>query len=342
MTQDMKDMTREQLGRLVVGLGQKQYLADYIFRFVHVQGVKEIAAISPLSKACRSELVKRGCYISALSIERKLVDPDGTVKYVFSLRDGNRIESVLLKDGRRKTLCVSTQVGCAMGCAFCATANVKLRRNLTAAEIVDQVYAVESDGAEVSNVVYMGMGEPLQNYDAVVRSIEILNHSQGRNIGIRHLTISTCGIAPGIRKLANETLHPRLAISLNAPTDQLRRKLMPITAKYPIAEVLDAVRYYQAQTKQRVSFEYVMIKGFNDKVLHAQMVAKLLKGLMAHVNLIEFNPHPGCEFAGSDSRAIERFAKVLEDAGIETTVRRRMGANICAACGQLGAACIQK
>jgi len=335
-------MTREQVGRLVVGLGQRQYLADYIFRFVHVQAVKEIPAISPLGKTCRSELVKRGYYISALSIEQKLVDPDGTVKYVFNLPDGNRIESVLLLDGRRKTLCVSTQVGCAMSCAFCATAKVKLRRNLTAAEIVDQVYAVESDGAEISNVVYMGMGEPLQNYDAVVRSVEILNHSQGRNIGIRHLTISTCGIAPGIRKLAEETLHPRLAISLNAPTDQLRRKLMPITAKYPIAEVLDAVRYYQAQTKQRVSLEYVMIKGFNDKVLHAQMVAKLLKGLMTHVNLIEFNPHPGCEFAGSDSRAIERFAKVLEDAAIETTVRMRMGCSICAACGQLGAACIQK
>ncbi len=224
-----------------------------------------------------------------------------------------------------------------MNCIFCATAKIKLQRNLTAAEIVDQVNVVQKDVGRISNVVYMGMGEPLQNYDAVVRSIRILNHPSGKNIGIRHITVSTCGIVPAIKKLADEDIHPRLAVSLNAPIDNLRNKLMPINARYPIKDVLAAADLYQRKTKQRVSFEFVLIKGVNDTILHARMLAKLLRSSRCRVNLIEYNPHKLCEFSPSGKERIERFAKVLEDAGINTTIRFKMGQDINAACGQLGA-----
>jgi 23S rRNA (adenine2503-C2)-methyltransferase len=183
----------------------------------------------------------------------------------------------------------------------------------------------------------MGMGEPLLNYDAVIKSVGILNHSKGKNIGIRHITISTCGIVPGITKLAQQELHPRVAISLNAPADALRTQLMPINAKYPLAELFKAIRNYQNITRQRVTFEYVMIKGVNDSDEHAKMLVKLLRGLKCHVNLIEHNPYPDCDLAGSSSERIKQFRTILEKAGIETTVRFRMGRGIKAACGQLGA-----
>jgi len=392
MEKDLKDKTIEELEQIVVSLGQKKYLAGYIFSFIHTKNVDEISQITPLSKILRSQLVEQGYFISQLKIISKLTDPDGTIKYLFELSDGNRIETVLLFDegpltrtfeGRRKTLCISTQVGCAMNCSFCATGKIKLQRNLTAAEIVDQVNIVETsngcdtrfierrtlNAADTSratdrrntrsiNVVYMGMGEPLLNYDAVVRSIRILNHPAGKNIGIRHITVSTCGIVPAIKKLADEEIRPRLAISLNAPTDALRNKLMPINTKYPIKDVLAAANYYQRKAKQRVSFEYVLIKGVNDTVLHARMLAKLLRPIRCRaippngcrINLIEFNPHksfdvaqdsepvePLCGFEASGRERIRKFADVLKDAGIKTTIRFKKGWSINAACGQLGA-----
>jgi len=373
MNGDLKDKTLGEIEQIASAMGQKRYAAGYIFSFVHSKGCEDISQISPLNKAFRSDLAGQGYFISRLDIVKKLTDADGTVKYTFGLApleiarprrgppptpleippppgpppttrefltglaDGGRIESVLLFDGRRKTLCVSTQAGCAMDCAFCATAKVKLRRNLTAGEIVDQVYAVQRDRHRVSNVVYMGMGEPLLNYEAALKSVRILNHPAGANIGIRHLTISTCGIAPAIRMLADEDLHPRLAISLNAPTDNLRTGLMPINKRYPIADVLAAVKAYQLKVKDRVTFEYVMIKGLNDSEVHARLLAKLLSKFKCNVNLIEYNPHRGCEFTGSSTEKMERFAEILEQSGIETTIRFRMGRGISAACGQLGA-----
>jgi len=377
MEKDLKDKTIEELEQIVVSLGQKKYLAGYIFSFIHTKNVDEIAQITPLSKALRSQLAEQGYFISQLKIVSKLTDPDGTIKYLFELSDGNRIETVLLFDegppdkdirgqaqmqtygGRRRTLCISTQVGCATNCAFCATGKIKLQRNLTAAEIVDQVNTIANwrfriadcskirnlqseirnkrpDG-RITNVVYMGMGEPLLNYDAVVRSIRILNHPAGKNIGIRHITVSTCGIVPAIKKLADEEIRPRLAISLNAPTDALRNKLMPINTKYPIKDVLAAANYYQRKAKQRVSFEYVLIKGVNDTVLYARMLARLLRDLRWRINLIEFNPHRLCEFEASGRERIRKFADVLKDAGIKTTIRFKKGRSINAACGQLGA-----
>jgi 23S rRNA (adenine2503-C2)-methyltransferase len=337
MSRDLKDKTPGELEQIVESLGGRKYLAGYIFHFIHAKDAEEISQITPLSKAFREQLAGQGYFISQLSILTRLTDKDDTAKYAFALGDGGRIETVLLLDGTRRTLCVSTQVGCAMGCTFCATGKIRFRRNLTAGEIVDQVNTVQKDAGRISNVVYMGMGEPLANYAAVVKSLTILNHPKGKNIGIRHITVSTCGLVPEIRKLASEEVHPRLAVSLNAPTDDLRTKLMPINAKYPVAELLKAVRFYQDKTRQRVTFEYVLIKGLNDSAGHAKMLVKLLKGLACNVNLIEHNPFPTCKYAASDSAHIREFAAVIEDAGIETTVRFRMGRNIKAACGQLGA-----
>jgi 23S rRNA (adenine2503-C2)-methyltransferase len=321
---DLKSKTFGELERLVVELGQKKYIAGYIFGFIHTRGVTDISAITPLSKSFRARLTEQSYYISKLEVIDKLTDPDGTVKYIFGLPDGHRIESVLLFDDGRRTLCVSTQVGCAMGCVFCATGRLGLKRNLTVGEIVDQVNIVGGD-ARISNVVFMGMGEPLVNYEAVLDAVRILNHPEGQKIGIRHITISTCGIPEGIERLADEDIQPRLAMSLNAPTDGTLDRLFR------------AVELYQHRTHNRVTFEYCMIKGVNDTALHARMLAKRLRGVLCNVNLIEYNPHPGCCFKPSGRDAIERFANVLKEAGIETTVRLKMGQSINAACGQLGA-----
>ncbi len=357
MGTDLKDKTLSELEEIVVALGQKKYVGGYIFSFIHTKGAGAISEITPLSKAFRAQLVEQGYFISQLKIVSSLSDSDGSEKYLFQLPDGERVEAVLLRDDERRTLCVSTQVGCAMGCTFCATGRITLRRNLTAGEIADEVDTAEASLVarrasldepgemvcdahptnRINNVVYMGMGEPLLNYDAVLRSVRILNDASGKNIGIRHITISTCGIAPAIVKLADEDIRPRLAISLNAPTDTLRARLMPINRKYPLAELMAAVRTYQAKTSQRVTFEYVLIEKVNDSVTHARMLVKLVRGVACNVNLIEHNPYPGCEFAGSDRGRMAHFASVLKEAGVETTTRFRLGRKIKAACGQLQA-----
>ena len=338
MTGDLKDKTLHELEQVISELGGQRYLAKYIFSFIHGQGVSDINAITPLSKGFREKLIKDNYFISQLRIADRLVDRDGTTKYLFELGDGNRIETVLLPSERRRTICISTQVGCAMGCLFCATGKIKFKRDLTAAEIVDQLNTIAKETSErITNAVYMGMGEPLSNYEAVLKAVRILNDADGKNIGIRHQTISTCGEADGIRRLAGESIRPRLAISLNACTDRTRNKLMPINVKYPLAELLQAVRFYQAKTRTRVTFEYVLIEGLNDTVTQGQILAKLLKGLMCNINLIEYNPHPGCELRGSDPQTIKRFEAVLAKAGFETSIRFKMGRKIKAACGQLGA-----
>jgi 23S rRNA (adenine2503-C2)-methyltransferase len=337
MDKDLKNKTLSELEQLVIDLGQKKYQAKYIFSFIHALDVPDISQITPLAKDFRKQLTDNGFYISKLNTIETFNDPDGTVKYLFELPDRCRIETVLLSDDQRRTLCVSTQVGCVMNCVFCATGKLKFSRNLTAAEIVDQVNTVQSKDSKISNVVFMGMGEPMENYDSVIKAVRILNHPQGKNIGIRHLTVSTCGIIPGILKLAQEDIHPRLAISLNAPTNILRSKLMPINKKYPLEKLLKAVSSYQNKTELRVTFEYILIDGLNDTVLYAQMLARLLRGHKCNINLIEYNPHPGCKFAASDRAAMKRFAGVLENAGIETTIRLKKGQQINAACGQLGA-----
>lgn len=326
--------------RLVEGLGEKKYSAGYIFDFIHNRGVRDISEITPLRKGFRSRLSEQGYFISSLAIVDKLTDPDGTAKYVFGLPDGGRIESVLLFDDERRTLCISAQAGCAMGCVFCATGQLGPGRNLTAGEIVDQVNLVAGDSPEhrVTNVVFMGMGEPLANYDAVLDAVRILNHPKGKNIGIRHLTISTCGLAEEIESMAGEDIHPRLAVSLNAPADSVRRRIMPVAKKYPLGRLLSAIKLYQRKTHNRVTFEYCLIKGVNDTALYARMLAKRLQDFKCNVNLIEYNPHKGCDLKPSGKDRIERFAACLLESGLETTIRRSFGRKINAACGQLGAA----
>ena len=337
MDKDLKNKTLSELEDIVENFGQKRYLAKYIFTFIHCRDAGRISNITTLSKDFRALLAEQDYYISHLNTVRTFSDPDGTIKYLFELADGLRIETVLMTDGKRKTLCVSTQAGCTMNCAFCATAKLGFQRKLTAAEIADQLNIIRKDRGKINNVVYMGMGEPLQNYSAVIKSVRILNHPQGKNIGLRHLTISTCGIADGIRKLADEDIHPRLAISLNAPTDALRSKIMPVNKKYPISALMEAVKYYQRKTQLRVTFEYVLIKGFNDSALHAQMLSRLAHKAKCNINLIEYNPYAPGSFEASSKETIKRFVQILEGAGIETTIRYKKGRKIKAACGQLGA-----
>ncbi len=336
MSKDLKSKTLNELEQIVIKAGQKKYIAKYIFIFLHTKGAADISQITPLSKLFRKQLTDAGYYISQLKIVRRLTDAEETTKYLFELNDGNAVEAVLLLDEDRRTLCISTQVGCAINCTFCATAKVKFKRNLTAGEIVDQVYTVEKDAGEITSVVYMGMGEPLNNHEEVIKSVKILNDPQGRDLGIRHITLSTCGIAPAIGKLADENVHPRLAISINAPVDHLRTKLMPINRKFSLETLLKAVQTYITKTRCEVTFEYVMIAGINDTSLHARMTAKLLKRLKCKVNLIEYNPTPFTNFEPSGKEAMERFKRILEQAGIRTMIRLKRGRDIKAGCGQLG------
>jgi 23S rRNA (adenine2503-C2)-methyltransferase len=338
MTKDLKDKTQDELEEIAVSLGGQRYQGGYIFSFLHALGVNDINKITPLSKALRGRLAEGGYFISQLTIVTRQCEPDGTTKYLFGLCDDNRIEAVFLPGRKRQTVCVSTQAGCSMNCLFCATAKIKFKRNLTTAEIIDQANSIAQDtGRRLTSIVYMGMGEPLSNFEAVLKAVRILNHPDGKNIGIRHQTISTCGNVDGIRRLAEESIRPRLAISLNAPSDNLRDKLMPINKKYPISELLRAVNFYQTRTRMRVTFEYILIKGVNDSSLHAQMLTKLIKGIKCNINLIEYNPHAGCELSASSPQVIKRFAAVLEKSGIETSTRFKMGQKIKAGCGQLGA-----
>lgn len=341
MDKDLKGLLKSQIQELVIGLGGKPYAARYLFCFIHAKGVSGIDEVTPLPKAVRQQLAEAGFMVSALQSAGTFKDPDGTVKFVFSLPDGPRIETVLLEDEGRHTLCISSQAGCRMACRFCATGQLGFQADLTAAQIVDQVYRVRAAGVAVDNVVYMGMGEPLENYDAVLRSARILHDPDGQDIGQRRITISTCGLPAGIARLADEGLQVRLAVSLHAPTDEVRRELMPLARRFSIAETLQAVENYQIKTHRRVTIEYCMIRGVNDHPDQARALLGILEGIDAGVNLIEFNPFPGCPFGPSPRPTVQHFAHVLRDGGLETAIRFRRGRSIRAACGQLGSDWLQ-
>ena len=337
MDKDLKNKSYSELLDIADSYKQKPFYARYLFTFIHQKDAAGINHITPLPKAFRQQLTDAGYAISHLDLQGKHNDPDGTVKFVFGLCDGAKIESVRLKDGDRNTLCVSTQAGCRMGCKFCATGQLKFQRDLTAAEIVDQVYHAESICGKIDNLVYMGMGEPLDNFDNVMRSIEILNDKHGRNVGIRHITVSTCGLPEEILKLAAHKIRPRLAVSLHAPNNAIRSKLMRVGRKYPLEDILRALKSYQELTSKRITIEYCMIDGVNDQTEHAKALVKLLKPLRVNVNLIELNPFPGCRYNASSPHQIKEFAQILTRSGIETIVRFKRGRSIKAACGQLGA-----
>jgi len=336
MDKDLKNCTLAELRQIVESFKQKRFLADYLFTFIHQKDAVTLGDVSPLSKPFRTLLEEAGDFISNIHLSEQQNDPDGTTKFVFELDGGSRIETVLLRDEERNTLCLSTQAGCRMGCLFCATGQLKFQRNLTASEIADQVYQAQRLCGKIHNLVYMGMGEPLDNLDNVMRSIELLNHEKGANIGIRHITVSTCGLPKQIRQLGNNSLQPRLAISLHAPDDTIRQKLMRVSEKYSLDEILESLKDYQQITSRRITVEYCLMDKINDSDAQAKLLIRRLKGLKLNVNLIEMNPFPGCPFSASPPERIRAFSKILSDAGLETIVRYRRGRSIKAACGQLG------
>lgn len=328
-------MDRSELELLVEELGESRYRAEQIMRWIYQRDVATIDEMTNLSKALRDRLSGFAA-VERLGVEAEERSADGTRKYLFRLRDGATIESVLIPDGPRRTACISSQAGCGIGCPFCATGLGGLVRNLHAGEIVDQILAIQRlSGERVSHVVFMGMGEPFANYAQVIKAARLLSDRHGVGIGARHLTISTSGVVPAIRRFAREGVQFGLAISLHAATDEVRDVLVPLNRKYPIAELLEACREYIALTNRRVTFEYVMIRDVNDGPDQARRLAELLQGMLCHVNLIPLNSVPEIGLARSTPEVISRFAEVVEKSGIEVTIRRERGGDIQAACGQL-------
>lgn len=327
-------------GEIAAALELKPFQGTQIFQWLHDKRVFDFDAMTNLSKALRERL-KAECLPRQLTLVRKVeTAATGTVKALFRLADGQTVESVLLRDGERVTLCVSSQVGCGVGCTFCATGQGGFVRNLTAGEIVEQVlHLLVLGGVEERNpnIVYMGMGEPFHNYDNVVKSIRLLMDPKGLNIGARRITVSTVGDVPGIRRFADEDWQVRLAISLHAVDDDLRSSLVPINRKYPVREIMSAIRDYVRKTGRMTSFEYVLLRGVNDSPAHAQRLAALLADTSAVVNLIPFNAIAHAEFAAPPSRVCQAFRDHLIAQGIQATLRQERGRDIDAACGQLRA-----
>lgn len=328
-------LTIDEIKDVLADIGQEKYRAKQIFQWVN-KGVKDISQMTNLSKALRDELDKIA-YISKLSIRHKLVSKlDGTTKYLFELEDGNIIESVLMKYKHGLTVCISSQVGCRMGCKFCASTGAGFMRDLSAGEILDQVLTIQADNEDrVGNVVIMGIGEPFENYDNVVKFMRIVNMPDSLNIGFRHITVSTCGLVPEMLRLSKESMPVNLSISLHAPNDQIREKLMPINRRYSIDKLIEACKIYTETTKRRITFEYAMIAGVNDSEDNARELAHRIKGMLCHANLIPVNNIEGAEFIRSNRDKMEKFKSILERFGIETTIRRELGTDISAACGQL-------
>lgn len=323
------------LTALFAGMGQPAFRGRQVFRWLHQKRAGEFAAMTDLPKALLAQLEEQYT-IASLSIRRRQQSRDGTVKYLFALGDGNCIETVVMRYRYGNTVCVSTQVGCRMGCRFCASTQNGRVRNLTAGEIAAQLYAAEADlGQRISHMVLMGIGEPLDNFDAVMDFLSIVTSPEGANLSMRNISLSTCGLVPMIDRLAQKKLQLTLSVSLHAPNDELRSSMMPVNDSYPVAQLIAACRRYQNTTGRRVSFEYSMVRGVNDGEAQARQLAALIKGMGAHVNLIPINPVNGSPYSASDAANIRRFAARLTALGVNATVRRRLGADISAACGQL-------
>lgn len=341
MEKDLKDKSLGEISAVINSLSEKPYLAKVIFQWIHKHGASGIEEMTNTPRGLKNKLKQGGYYISNLVKEKFLEDKEGTAKYVFKLPDNNIIETVLLNDGKRKeerlTLCISSQVGCRMHCTFCATGRLPYKRNLTAGEIADQIIQVEKDlKQKIQNVVFMGMGEPLDNYDSVLKAIQILNSELGKNIGARRITVSTCGIVPGIKKLAREKLQVRLAVSLPSAFDAVRNKIAPVSREYPIEKLRQALKYYQAETKRRMTIEYLLIKDTNDGQKDLEGLLKFLKGLDVYINLIEYNPFPNNRLKAAGRKTMAFFKKKLAEAGYQVACRYKRGRKIKAACGQLG------
>lgn len=333
---DIKSMNEHELQEFMFSLGEKKFRAEQVYQWLHKKLVTDFEEMTNLSESLRAKL-KEKCRLTALTAEKVQVSQaDGTSKFLFRLYDGNLIESVLMKYHHGNSVCISSQVGCNMGCRFCASTLDGMVRNLTPSEMLDQIYRIQTiSGERVDNIVIMGSGEPMDNYDNVIRFLELINAEKGLNISARNITVSTCGLVPKIYQLADLKLQITLAISLHAPNDDLRRTMMPVANKYSIAEIMEACRYYISKTGRRISFEYSLVKDVNDTKECAGQLIKLVKGMNCHVNLIPVNPIKERDYRQSEKRAIEDFKNKLEKNGINVTIRREMGRDIDGACGQL-------
>ena len=331
----ISDLTLDALTAYIVGLGQPKFRAKQIFKWLHQKLVTEFSQMTDQPKALLAQLEEQ-CTIAAPVIRRRQQSKDGTVKYLLQLADGNCIETVLMRYKYGNTVCVSTQVGCAMGCRFCASTQAGRVRDLTAGEIAAEIYTAQKDtGERVSHIVLMGIGEPLHNFNNVMDFLEIISCPEGVNIGMRNISLSTCGLVPKIDMLAEKKLQLTLSVSLHAPNNQIRSSMMPVNDAYPVEQLIQTVRRYQDTTGRRVSFEYSMVRGVNDSDACAKQLADLIRGMGAHVNLIPINPVDGSPYSATDAANVRRFQQKLESLGVNATVRRRLGSEISAACGQL-------
>ena len=333
---DIKSLTREELAALLTAEGEKPFRASQLYSWMHEKQVREYSEMTNLPLTLREKLAET-CELTRLEIVCcQISRTDGTRKYAFRLADGNIIESVFMKYHYGSSVCVSSQVGCRMGCRFCASTLGGLVRNLTASEMLEQVYEIGRDtGERISHVVVMGMGEPLDNLDAVIRFLRILTDPKGAGLSQRNITVSTCGLVPQIDALAEEKFAITLAISLHAPNDALRRTMMPVANRYSIREILAACGHYFRKTGRRISFEYSLVAGVNDGPKQAAELAALLAGMNCHVNLIPVNPVRERDYREPTGVQVDKFKKDLEKRGINVTIRRRLGADIDSACGQL-------
>ena len=332
---NLKSLTREEIGDILKELGQPAFRAGQIFTWLH-KGVRSYEEMTNLPKNLRQILAEKYPICPPRVVRRQESSRDGTIKYLWELSDGNCVETVLMRYHYGNTVCISTEVGCPMGCAFCASTLGGLVRRLEPFEMLDQVLFTQVDsGLPVSHIVLMGIGEPLDNFDNVMRFLELVNSPEGMNISMRHISLSTCGLVPKIDELAKRKLQLTLSVSLHAPNDQVRGTIMPVNRAYPMDELLAACRRYYEATSRRISFEYAMINGVNDRESDAQELLRRLKGLPAHFNLIPLNHVEESPLKPSTKAAVARFQQILEDGGIPTTVRRTLGGDIDASCGQL-------
>ena len=331
----LKSMTQAEIGNLLKELGQPTFRAKQIFAWLH-KGVRSYGQMTNLPKALRDCLEERYPINAPEVVRKQESQKDGTIKYLWKLSDGNCVETVLMRYHYGNTVCISTEVGCRMGCAFCASTLGGLVRRLEPYEMLDQVLFTQVEsGLPVGHIVLMGIGEPLDNFDNVMRFLELVNSPDGMNISMRHISLSTCGLVPGIDKLAEKKLQLTLSVSLHAPTDAIRNTIMPVNKAYPTEELLQACRRYYEKTGRRISFEYAMIRDVNDTPEAANLLLKRLKGLPAHMNLIPLNHVEESPLKPSTRQSIMRFQQILEEGGIPATVRRTLGGDIDASCGQL-------
>lgn len=332
---NLLDLSIQEIQELLGKIGQEKFRAKQIFQWIS-KGIKDFDDMTNLSKGLREEL-KGITYIGNLKTRQKLVSKiDNTVKYLFELDDGNVIESVLMEYKHGLTVCISSQVGCKMGCAFCASTGIGFVRNLSPGEIMDQILSIQNDiGEKVGNIVIMGIGEPLDNYENIIKFLRLIHIPDGLNIGFRRITISTSGLIPEIMKFIKEDMPVNLSISLHAPNDEIREKIMPVNRKYSIDKLIEACKIYTEVTNRRITFEYAMISEVNDSKENAFKLGGLLKGMLCHVNLIPVNSIESFNFNRSSRQKVEQFKSILEHQGIETTIRRELGEDINAACGQL-------